>query len=181
MSEINTTPEDLVEEIELEIDDANVIPIPIDPTLTHPGEAADAKATGDAIRRMGANININGVVADMDGTFHVYPADIPMSDAQGAQNVGQVLEDIGGRTGEDILINSESSETIDETISGITTGIAEQIASVRSSISSVDSKVDDYISDNDAAVADLQDQIDEEFTDEQVHQFVLDVFEEGGE
>ena len=44
MSEVNNTPEELVEDITVESEEAQEIPSPIDPTLKHPGQAADAFA-----------------------------------------------------------------------------------------------------------------------------------------
>lgn len=132
MSEL--TPEELVEEVQYEIDGAEVIPTPIDPTLTHPGEAADAKATGDAIRNVGSTLNINGVTA-VNGTFRVYPANIPMSDAQGAQTLATVVDEISGRTGEDILISSESSDSIADVIEESTQTLSEAIDTVDSTLS----------------------------------------------
>jgi len=128
VSEVNEN-QDLNEEVSYQIEDADVIPMPIDPTLTHPGEAADAKATGDAIRGMGANININGVRADLTGTFHLYPASIPMSGDQGAQTVEQVLTDIGGRTGADIVVDSESTTKIADALGSISESLADKIGS----------------------------------------------------
>ena len=40
---------DLNEEVVVTVDDASVITVPIDDTLTNSGEAADAKAVGDAL------------------------------------------------------------------------------------------------------------------------------------
>lgn len=116
MSEINATPEELVEEVSFEVDDANVIPIPIDPTLTHPGEAADAKAVGDAIRQIGSAVRVNNVSADETGNIALYPANIPMSGEQGAQTLAQVVTEIQGRTANDIVYNSETGETIGEAL-----------------------------------------------------------------
>ena len=49
MSEINTN-NDLDEVFEETMDDSTVITVPIDETLTHSGEAADAKAVGEALK-----------------------------------------------------------------------------------------------------------------------------------
>ena len=119
MSEV--TPEEMVEDIYYEVEDADVIPIPIDPTLSNPGEAADAKATGDAIRAMEQTLNVNGVHADNEGTIHLYPANIPMSAETGAGTLSQTLEEIGGRSGDEIMISKQSTKTISEVINEIDT------------------------------------------------------------
>lgn len=53
MSEVNSTPasiDDGIPEVNFTLEVAEVITAPIDPTLSIAGEAADAKATGDAIQ-----------------------------------------------------------------------------------------------------------------------------------
>lgn len=132
MSEFN--PQDLVEEIEYSMDEATVIPMPIDPTLSNPGEAADAKATGDAIRAVGGSLDINGVTA-VNGSFKVYSANIPMNAAQGAQTLETVVNEISGRTGEDIQISEDSVDSIAQTIENAVDTLSEQIESVDQTLS----------------------------------------------
>lgn len=166
MSETNTNSEELIEEVEIEVDDANVIPIPIDPTLTHPGEAADAKATGDAIRGMGQNMNINGVTAELDGTFHVYPANIPMSGEQGAQNLGQVVQDLQGRTGDDLLLEAGSEMTISEAVANAVQKaedeLTEAIQEVEGDLSEAVESIEEQIGEIDTSVI-SDEEIDEMF------------------
>ena len=65
MSEINMN--DVVEET---VRDSDVITVPVDTTLTHSGEAADAKAVGDALdlkadkSELAQSIQVNGQSAD---------------------------------------------------------------------------------------------------------------------
>ena len=49
MSEILENNDDLNEAIEDVVEDADVVTVPIDDTLSNSGEAADAKAVGDAL------------------------------------------------------------------------------------------------------------------------------------
>jgi predicted amino acid-binding ACT domain protein len=49
MSELNNTPADGIPEVTFEVEVANVVQTPVDDTLSIPGMAADAKATGEAI------------------------------------------------------------------------------------------------------------------------------------
>ena len=79
MSEINenTTPaeeeNDLNDVVEEEIDDAEVMQVPIDDTLSVSGEAADAKAVGDALAlkadksELQNQVNVNGQQPDNQG------------------------------------------------------------------------------------------------------------------
>lgn len=60
MSEIPNTNESIesgIPEITLELEVSETIPAPVDPTLSIEGEAADAKATGDAINGLSAQLN----------------------------------------------------------------------------------------------------------------------------
>lgn len=115
MSEI--TPEELVEEITYTVDDAEVIPTPVDPTLSIAGEAADAKATGDAIRQVGSNIKVNNKTA-VDGNVTVYASDIYMSGESGAQTIDQAVEAVNDRTADDILYETGETDTIKDTVDG---------------------------------------------------------------
>ena len=130
MSEINNNPEELVEDIEYEVEDANEIPTPIDPTLTIAGEAADAKATGDAIRGIASAVKVNNQTADSNGNITVLATQINMNDGQGAQTVAQAIEAAQAMSAEDILFDPDEEETIaevvGEAIAAITTGVTDE-------------------------------------------------------
>ena len=92
--------EDLNEQLEEEMDDASVITVPIDDTLSNSGEAADAKAVGDALAlkadksELATAIDVNGQSADNQGHILVYGNHIPMSSAAGAPSVKAEIETI---------------------------------------------------------------------------------------
>ena len=85
---------DVVEEV---VSDAEVITVPIDATLSVSGEAADAKAVGDALAdkadrsELQTQVKVNGQTADNQGLIILLAGHIPVSDAQNAQTVAQVL------------------------------------------------------------------------------------------
>lgn len=118
MSEVTPTPEELVEEIRLTVNDANVIPTPIDPTLSHQGEAADAKATGDAIAGVISNLRVN-TKAPSNNEITVYASDILMSNAQGAQTVAAAIESAADKDASEIMYDAANFVTIKAAIDGI--------------------------------------------------------------
>ena len=126
MSELTPTPEEMVEEITLTVDDANVIPTPVDPTLSHEGEAADAKATGDAIAGVFEGATVNGKQAT-GKAFVVYGSDIVMSSAAGAPTVAAAIESAAGRTAADIMYDAQNLVTIKDEIDGIKNDIDTEI------------------------------------------------------
>ena len=119
MSETNNQiPEELIEEVGYTVEDAEVIPSPIDPTLSHAGEAADAKATGDAIKAVA--VIVNGKSRDTStGAITVYASDIPISGEEGAQTIDEAIDAANSRTGAEIALDgSEDSPTISEAYQG---------------------------------------------------------------
>lgn len=118
MSEINSTPEELIEQIDLDVEDASVIPIPIDPTLSHEGEAADAKATGDAISGVISRLKVNEK-SPVDNEITLYASDILMSDATGAQTIEQTINGIGDKDASEIMYDAENLVTVADALDGI--------------------------------------------------------------
>ena len=118
MSEITPTPEELVEEISMTVDDATVIPMPIDPTLSNEGEAADAKATGDAIAAVFSGASVNGKNF-VSKAVTLYGSDIAMSDDEGAQTVVEAIESIGDKDASEIMYDSENLVSVKDAIDDI--------------------------------------------------------------
>lgn len=109
MSEIN--PQELVEEIEYEVEDATVIPQPIDPTLSIAGEAADAKATGDAIAGVISNLRIN-TKAPTNNAVTLYGSDILVTNEEGAQTLAEALESAQGQDAESIIYDQATLTSV---------------------------------------------------------------------
>lgn len=127
MSEINNnevTPQELVEEVHYNVQDAEVIPPSIDPTLTIPGASADAYATGQAILHAIDGVQINGKTMT-NKAVNLYAGDIPMSSEQGASTVAQELESLSDRTADDIIYDSENMISTKEAIDGVKDMIGE--------------------------------------------------------
>ena len=126
----NLNPEELVEDVEYEVDDAEGIPFPIDPTLTIEGEAADAKATGDAIRGIASAVKVNNQTADNTGNITVLATQIAMDDSQGAQTVAQAIQAAQEMSAEDILFDPDEQATISEVVTeatdAITNGVTDE-------------------------------------------------------
>lgn len=126
MSEINQTPEELTEEISYEVEDANVIPTPIDPTLTHQGESADAYATGQAIANVFNGATVNNKQA-VNKAFTIYADDILVSDEQGAQTIAQALENVSDKDASQIMYDSTELVSVKDALDGIYTDLDSEL------------------------------------------------------
>ncbi len=119
MSENNT---DLNEVFEEEMDDADVITVPIDETLSNSGEAADAAAVGAALAlkadkdELPATIKVNNQSADNQGLILIDGTDIPVSDSN-TKTLAEAIEEASEMTAATIPMTGETgAATIGETI-----------------------------------------------------------------
>ena len=114
-------------------DDASVITVPIDATLSNSGEAADAKAVGDALD-LKANrselqnaVKVNGQEADAQGLIIVTGEDTAMS-ATDETTVKAAIEAVDGKTAADIPMSSAAgADSIAEAMESIAGATAETI------------------------------------------------------
>lgn len=128
MSEISA--ETLVKNVRFTLQRSNVIPVPVDPTLSNEGEAADAKATGDAIAAIQAVHDVNGFQPNESGSVTVYATGIPMTNAVGAQTVAEAVQATQAQTGDTIKMVSTDDDTIkdvtDSIITAVTNGVTDE-------------------------------------------------------
>jgi len=106
------TDNDLNEVVELVADDAEVITVPLDDTLTKSGEAADAAAVGAALALKADlsavnTIDVNDQEADNQGHIILEATDIPMSSTD-TRKVQTVVSGLEGKTGATIPLNGEA-------------------------------------------------------------------------
>ena len=116
MSEIN-----LNEEVEEVVDDATVMTVPIDDTLSISGEAADAKAVGDALALKADasainTIKVNEQSADNQGQILLYGGDIPMSDTDETTLTEAIQAEQGKTAGDIPMTSAEDSDSIADAI-----------------------------------------------------------------
>ena len=100
--------------------DSTVITVPIDDTLSNSGEAADAKAVGDALALKAdvssvVEIDVNGQGADNQGHILIDGTDIPMSSTD-STTLKAKIEAVDGKTGADLAVSSSDARTVSEAI-----------------------------------------------------------------
>ena len=143
MSENNNDLNEVLEEV---IDDATVITVPIDATLSNSGEAADAKAVGDALALKAdassvVAISVNGQSPDNQGKILVDGTDIPMSGSD-STTLKAKIEAVDGKTGADIPVSSEAgAANIAEALSEIGDKTAEEIPMAEGSETTIAAKI----------------------------------------
>ena len=158
---------DLNEQVNVIVQDSDVITVPIDDTLSNSGEAADAKAVGDALAlkadksELQTAITVNGQGADAQGAILVDATDIPLSSSD-QTTVKAKLEAVDGKTAADIPVSSDpGAQTIAQALSTGATRTADQIemsatdtTTVKQAIEAVEGDVENL----QEAVNDLEDQ-----------------------
>ena len=115
MSEVN-----LNEEVTMVVEDATVITTLIDDTLTVSGDAADAKAVGDALAtKVDADdvmehvtITFDGIESDNQGILLVNGDDIPIDDSNNAPDIKSYIDNVGSKTGSAIAVSDTDSTKI---------------------------------------------------------------------
>jgi hypothetical protein len=119
MSEINPN-----EEVTVVVEDAEVITTPIDATLTISGDAADAKAVGDALALKADasainTIKVNDESADNQGQILIDGTGIPMSDEDETTLTAAIQAEQGKTAGDIPLTSEEDSDTIADAITAL--------------------------------------------------------------
>lgn len=103
----------MADELNFTIAEANVVPVPVDDTLTIEGQAADAKAVGDALAtkanrsELATAITVNDQAADAQGSILVTAEQIPMDDG-GESMVAAEIAALKARTGAEIPVNDST-------------------------------------------------------------------------
>ena len=139
--------EDLNEEFEEEMDDSEVITVPLDTTLSHSGEAAEAKAVGDALAQkadkseLQAAITVNGQEADAQGVIIVTAEDTKVSSTD-TTTIKEAIDELDGRTGADIPVsNDPGAPTIAEALGDAEGMTAESIPMAPESQTTIGMKI----------------------------------------
>lgn len=117
MSE-NTNPETLVKTVHFTLQRDTVIPTPVDPTLTNPGEAADAYATGVAIANALNGANVNGK-AFQNKAIILYGSDIYITSEQGAQTIAEAIEGLMNQDASGIMYDASELITVKDALDEI--------------------------------------------------------------
>ena len=106
----------------MQVRGAEVVTVPIDDTLTIEGQAADAKAVGDALANKAdksevqAAILVNGQPADAQGLILISGEDIPVSE-EDTGNMAEAVTELKGKTAENIpMSGAEGARTIAEVV-----------------------------------------------------------------
>ena len=115
---------DLNEQVNVLVEDASVITVPIDTTLTNSGEAADAKAVGDALALKAdiasvVTISVNGESADNQGAILIDGGDIPVS-SDDATKLDVAIGALQAKDASTIIF--ENTETIKDHVDAIDAG-----------------------------------------------------------
>lgn len=175
MSENNTNlglteEQDLNEGFEVEMDDAEVITVPIDTTLSNSGEAADAKAVGDALALKAdadavVAIKVNGQAADNQGLILIDGTDIPMSGTD-TTTMKDAIDAVDGKTAADIKMSTaEGAKTIAQEISDSENRTAEDIVMGPGSTTTLAAKIgtmENVEAANSSAITNLQNRTGED-------------------
>lgn len=109
--------EELNARVRMSMRPAAVTTVPIDSTLSVTGQAADAKAVGDALAQKAdassiARIQVNNEAADAQGLILLDASGIPMQEG-GAESVQTAVQSIQGWTAADIPMESaEGAESV---------------------------------------------------------------------
>lgn len=119
MSELNTN-------VLMTVQAGPVANTPIDDTLSIAGEAADAKAVGDALANKvdadsimeAVRITFDGIESDNQGIILAYGDDIPIDDSAGADSIKEAIDAVAERTGADIAVSGTDSTKISAMFSG---------------------------------------------------------------
>ena len=135
MSEV--TPTELNEEFQMTVQDASVIPVPVDPTLSIQGEAADAYATGQAVQNATNGLSVNGKNF-VNKAVTIYGTDIFVSDGENVQTVTQAIEAANERTADDIIYDTTELTTVKDAIEAVSETVDEAIT---------DDEIDEVIED----------------------------------
>ena len=133
----------LNEAVQVVVEDASVITVNIDDTLTVSGDAADAKAVGDALAlkadksELSTAIKVDGQSADAQGEIILLASHIPMDASATPQTVAQEIAGLKGRTGADIPFDGTAgAQTIAQKVNALAAGavIADNTATLEGSV-----------------------------------------------
>ena len=117
----NPTAEQLVRNVTFSLQRSTVIPMPIDPTLSNEGEAADAKAVGEAIAAIVAVKKVNDQSPDSTGAVVINATQIPMTSEEGAQTISDAILSVQAQTADTILYVAGEADTVKSVVDGIIT------------------------------------------------------------
>lgn len=180
--------EELMEQVEEEIEDAGVITVPIDDTLTHSGEAADAKKVGDELAKKADKteipnaITVNNKSKDANNNILVLADDIPYDAGQDQPSVKEKIDTLIGQTAADIPMSEEQgAQTIAEAIEDAAGRTAEDIPMSDEDLTTIAEAigaVNDQADDNAEAIEDLQEEVGDELSNTDIDDIFSEVFEE---
>ena len=127
MSETNPTAEELVRTVSFAVQRSTMIPTPLDTTLTHEGEAADAAAVGQAISQIAAVKKVNNQSPDANGDVSLLASHIPMNGDTGAQTVAEAIAAAQGATADTIKRTAQNEQTVEGALADIEDALTDGI------------------------------------------------------